>query len=241
MAGLFRRLFGKAAAVLLDLLSLVPTLGGSVDPVVGAGRRVVVSGLGVTGPFLVTVMVVGLVLDFVSGAMGPFVTLLELTGLTAGLSDPVVNMLAALLVGVGVVGVGVLVEAGPETGVGPRAETAVESVPGVGTVYSSFDRVSDVLLESDADSFQEVKLVEFPQAETYALAFVTADGPASISTATGEGDMRVLFVPMAPNPVMGGFMVCVPTTRVIDVEMSVEEAFQAIVTSGVAVADPTPA
>jgi uncharacterized membrane protein len=48
----------------------------------------------------------------------------------------------------------------------------------------------------------------------------------------------VLFVPMAPNPVMGGHLLCVPTDRVIDVDMTVQAAFQAIVTSGVAAGSP---
>jgi uncharacterized membrane protein len=49
--------------------------------------------------------------------------------------------------------------------------------------------------------------------------------------------MHTLFVPMAPNPVMGGFLVHAPADRVRDIDMTVEESMQAIITSGVAV-DP---
>jgi hypothetical protein len=46
--------------------------------------------------------------------------------------------------------------------------------------------------------------------------------------------MLTLFLPLAPNPVMGGHLVHLPEDRVMDVEMTVEEGLQTIVTSGVA-------
>jgi uncharacterized membrane protein len=38
----------------------------------------------------------------------------------------------------------------------------MESIPAVGRVYTSFNQMSSLLLNSDTDSFQEVKLVEYP-------------------------------------------------------------------------------
>ena len=46
--------------------------------------------------------------------------------------------------------------------------------------------------------------------------------------------METLFLPLAPNPVMGGFLINVPAERVYDVDLTVEEGVRAIVTSGVA-------
>jgi len=167
---------------------------------------------------------------------------------TSGLSGPLAQALTLLvLLGV-VVLAGVLVESSPETGVERRLGSAVEAVPAVGSVYSSFDRMSEVMLESDTGSFQEVKLVEFPHADVYSLAFLTSEvatpppgaSPPEDPDDPEETGMVVLFVPLAPNPVMGGFMVCVPPDRVADVDMTVQEAFQAIVTSGVAMADARP-
>jgi len=219
-------------------LEYAPLGMGIGHALVGVVRRVVLTGVGVTGPFLVTFMVLGFVLNFVTGALDPFVAVLDVAGVTAGATQVEAQLLSVVLISGVVFVVGLATEASPDTRVGDHVERAVEAIPAVGSVYTSFDRMSDVLLEGDANSFQEVKLVEFPQADTYALAFVTADGPTSVSRATDEGEMQVLFVPMAPNPVMGGYMVFVPTDRVIDVEMTVQEAFQAIVTSGVAAGDP---
>jgi len=49
--------------------------------------------------------------------------------------------------------------------------------------------------------------------------------------------MMTLFMPLAPNPVMGGYVVHVPQDRVYDVDMTVEEGIRSIVTSGVATGD----
>jgi len=118
-----------------------------------------------------------------------------------------------------------------------RVEAAFDdlmtSIPGVGPIYSSFNEMSELLLDSQSQSFKDVKFVEYPTDESYALAFVTADTPEYIEDAAGHEDMVTLFMPMAPNPVMGGFVISVNRDRVVDVDMSVQQGVQAIVTSGV--------
>jgi uncharacterized membrane protein len=123
-------------------------------------------------------------------------------------------------------------------GLATRVEDLLASVPGVGSIYRSIDEISELLLESDTDSFKEVKLVEYPDEGSYTLAFLTAETPEVVREATGHGEMVTLFMPMAPNPVMGGYVVHVSEDRVYDVNMTVEEGIQSIVSSGVAVNDP---
>jgi uncharacterized membrane protein len=45
-------------------------------------------------------------------------------------------------------------------------------------------------------------------------------------------DMITVFIPMAPNP-MGGFLIHVPTDRVYDVDLTVEEGVQTVMSTGV--------
>ena len=47
--------------------------------------------------------------------------------------------------------------------------------------------------------------------------------------------MQTLFVPLAPNPVMGGFLVHVSAERIHDVDITVEEAIETIVTTGISI------
>ncbi|GAA0644010.1 DUF502 domain-containing protein [Salarchaeum japonicum] len=112
----------------------------------------------------------------------------------------------------------------------------VERVPGIGAVYKSFRQMSDVMLESDANNFQEVKLVEYPHEGTYTLGFETTRTPKPLRNAASDDTLRTLFLPLAPNPVMGGFLAHIPEERIMDVDMTVEEGMRAVVTTGVAVA-----
>jgi uncharacterized membrane protein len=116
-------------------------------------------------------------------------------------------------------------------------DDALARVPGFGSIYESFRQMSDVVLSSDTESFREVKLVEFPHEGSYTLGFVTTETPDSLADATPHDEMVTMFLPMAPNPVMGGHLVHLPADRVMDVGLTVEEGVQTIVTSGVAIAE----
>ncbi|SMO45568.1 DUF502 domain-containing protein [Halorubrum cibi] len=118
-------------------------------------------------------------------------------------------------------------------------DVAMERVPGIGSVYEGFRQMSDVMLESDGGNFREVVLVEFPTEGTYTLAFVTSETPEAVADPSDGEAMRTLFMPMAPNPVMGGHVVFVPESRIVDVDLTVEQGIRALVTSGVALEDAT--
>jgi hypothetical protein len=95
--------------------------------------------------------------------------------------------------------------------------------------------MGDIVLESDGQNFRDVKLVEFPDDGAYTLGFVTTETPETLAGPAGHDQMYTMFLPLAPNPVMGGHLVHLPAQKVIDVDMTVEEGIQAVVTSGVAV------
>ena len=83
--------------------------------------------------------------------------------------------------------------------------------------------------------FETVKLLS---EEPYVIAFQTTPSPDSVTEATDEDDMVTSFAPVAPNPVTGGFLAHVPTDRVVDVDLSMDQAIQAILTSGIGTDDP---
>lgn len=225
VVGLVRRLPGAVSRLLPFDFAVLRVVLDYVWTVVHSGATI-------TAPFLVTAAVVGFVLNFIANVLAPFVTVLSLTGITAGHHPIVASAITVLALFSIVVAVGVANETGVDRRFGGRVGRTVEGIPGVGSVYTSFDRMSDALLASDSQSFKEVKLIEFPHDDIYSLAFITAELPAHVGA--GE-DMHVCFVPLAPNPVMGGFMVCVAEENIYDIDLTVQEAFQALVTSGVAI------
>jgi uncharacterized membrane protein len=107
----------------------------------------------------------------------------------------------------------------------------------VGSIYASVDELSEMFLDSDTESFQEVKLVEYPTEGSYSLAFVTTEGRTVVDEAAGGRELVTLFRPMAPNP-MGGFLIHVPEERVHDADMSVDQALQAVLSTGATLPEP---
>jgi uncharacterized membrane protein len=218
---------------------------------------VVLTGVAVIVPLVVTFYVLSVAFGFIYGALNPVVKLLKWAGLIAWVRrlsvvqfllevDVIVSevqlvteVIAVLILGVGVVAIGLVARLRYGEALIDYFDRFVAAIPAVGSVYNSFRRMSDTVLSSEAENFQEVKLVEFPRDGAYTLGFVTADSPASVRRSVGDpdGEMLTLFLPLAPNPVMGGFLSHVPAERVHDVDMTVEEGIRSIITSGVATED----
>ncbi|UPW00814.1 DUF502 domain-containing protein [Halorussus gelatinilyticus] len=213
---------------------------------------VVVTGIAIIVPLVVTVWVLAMIVNFVARAFAPLVALLQWTGVVevarslwlgqffAGLGiysvvfEYVPEFVAlAVLVGT-IVGVGSLAHVRYGERIVVAVDSALADVPGVGTVYKSFRRVGDAMLGSEAENFEDVKIVEYPREGSYILGFETAESPEAISEAVGEDDLVAMFLPFAPNPVMGGYLSYIPEENVYDVDMTVEEGIRTIITSGIA-------
>lgn len=194
-------------------------------------------------------------LDFVRGLLEPIIAFLRWGGLIRmanfgflgrllielGFYDDVfgffVEFLAVLVLLGTVIVLGIIASFRPGKRILDYIDVAIMAIPGIGPVYKSFRRMGDVVLESGLDRFQSVKLVEFPNDGNYTLAFETNRAPDSVKAATEIDDLVTLFVPLAPNPVMGGFLVHVSRSNVFDIDMTVEEAARALITSGIAGGD----
>lgn len=208
---------------------------GDIDKIPKNIRNWLVNGIVLTIPLVITILVLGVVANFLFNIVSPVVTIVRIIpGVTPVIEGLLVQTLSLVsLLGV-VVAIGAVADL-TEDNYAPRFHSAVETVPVLGDVYRSFRRMSDVFVESDIQSFRDVKLVEFPHTGAYSIAFVTADTPETIQAAAGEIEMQTLFVPLAPNPVMGGFLVNFTAEQIYDVDLTVEEAVQSIVTSGASV------
>jgi uncharacterized membrane protein len=201
-------------------------------------REAALTGVAVIVPLLVTLYVLSVAAGVMTDLLDPLVIALEELGMTPNVSEFLVDLFGVATI----VGITLLVGFAASFRSGERLleyfDAALERIPGLGAVYKSFRQMSDVMLESDADNFQEVVLVEYPKDDTYTLGFRTTETPQPIAEAAGREDMETLFLPLAPNPVMGGFLAHVSADQVREVDMTVEEGIRTVVTTGVAVAEP---
>lgn len=214
--------------------------------------NVFLTGVAIIVPVVITLYLAGIVLEFVRDGLSLFVFVLEYFGvvqrfesveLVAFLIDVnvyslVVGFVTELIALVLLFAVIMLVGAIGHNRYGERIiefiDFAIASIPGVGTVYKSFRRMGDVMLDSEAENFQDVKLVNALSDETYVLGFETSAAPVSVEAAASHDEMMTLFIPMAPNPVTGGFLTYVPRENVHDIDMTIEDGVRSILTSGVA-------
>lgn len=202
-------------------------------------RHSVITGTAILIPLVVTLFVLSFLLSSVNNVLDVVIQIVQQLPVNLGqLGEVELKALTVTIAFLTVFCLGFVAEFTSRGGrVGNEFDHLMASIPALGSVYTSFHEMSELLLDSDTDSFQEVKLVEYPVEGSYTVAFKTADTPAIIEDKTGSDEMMTLFMPMAPNPVMGGFVIHVSTDRVLDVDMTVEEGIRSIVTSGVAIGE----
>lgn len=112
-------------------------------------------------------------------------------------------------------------------------EGMLNRIPLVRTVYSAAKNFTEVLFLNTGQAFKKVLLIEYPRKGVYSLCFQTSTELAEIQARTAAGVICV-FVPTTPNPT-SGFILMVPKSDVIELDMDVESALKMIVSLGVVV------
>ncbi len=109
-------------------------------------------------------------------------------------------------------------------------ESIFSRTPMVKNVYTAVKQISDAMLSSQARNFRRVVMLEYPRKGLYTLAFVTGVARGEVQDKTAKKVISV-FVPTTPNPT-SGFFLMVSEDEVIDLDMSVEDAFKLVISGG---------
>ncbi len=117
--------------------------------------------------------------------------------------------------------------------VASMVDTMLLRVPIITSIYSAVSRMFQSLgTPNDVSRFKRVVLVSFPHLGMRAPAFVTS---SCVDEATGKTILCV-YVPTTPIPT-SGYMLMVPEDEVTDLEWSLEETIQAVVSFGLTAPD----
>jgi uncharacterized membrane protein len=112
-------------------------------------------------------------------------------------------------------------------------ERIVGKIPFVRSVYQAIKRIADGLFMDKAQSFKKVVIVEYPRRGVYSIGFITGSPNGDIQKSLGEKTPCVgIYIPCALTPTTGVF-VMIPHNELIEVSMSVEEAFTLIISAGI--------
>src|SRR5439155_5272987 len=113
------------------------------------------------------------------------------------------------------------------------AESAVDRMPIVRDVYSASKQITESIFSEQEMQFLRVVAVEYPRKGLWQIAFVTGEGFKDVRDVAGEPIVSLL---MSHSPVPATGFTCMMLKReTIDLDITVDQALQYIVSCGVVV------
>jgi uncharacterized membrane protein len=112
-------------------------------------------------------------------------------------------------------------------------EGLIHRLPIIRNVYSSVKQVTDFIFSEREIQFTRVVAVEYPRKGTWSIAFVTGESMLDIRAAANEPVVSLL-IPTSPMPATG-FTVTVRKSETVDLDITLDQAVQFIVSCGVVV------
>ena len=196
----------------------------------GRLRNYFLTGLVVAGPVAITLYLTWWFVTWVDGLVRPLVPIayrpesyipFGLPG--AGLVVAVVALtllgsLTANLIG------RTLVELG---------ERILGRIPAVRAIYRGLKQVFETLFSGQGSSLRRVGLVEFPSPGMWSIVLISQQPSTEVARSLpGQEEHISVFLPCSPNPTTG-FFFYVPKSKIVEVEMSAEDAATLIMSAGV--------
>jgi len=111
----------------------------------------------------------------------------------------------------------------------------IGSIPFLNKIYLTLQQIVDMVSSNKNQVFERPVLVEFPRPNSYCIAFVTSSANNKLSMKVNQ-KLVAVFVPTTPNPT-SGFLLYVPESDMINIDMPVEAAIKLVVSGGLLGAD----
>ena len=112
------------------------------------------------------------------------------------------------------------------------AETLVDRMPVVRSIYSGIKQISETVFAQSERSFEKACMIEYPRKGIWAIGFISTQARGEVALqAQVSGDLLSVFVPTTPNPT-SGFLLFFPREDVIELDMSIEDAAKLVISAG---------
>lgn len=193
-------------------------------------RNYFLTGLVVAGPVAITLYLTWWFVTWVDGLVRPFVpvayrpeTYLPFGLPGAGLIIAVIALtllgfLTANLIGRTLVDLG---------------DRLLGRIPAVRAIYRGLKQVFETLFAGKGSSFRRVGLVEFPSPGMWSIVLISQSPSVDVARSLPSEEEHIsVFLPCAPNPTTG-FFFYVPRSKIVEVDMSAEDAATLIMSCGV--------
>ena len=110
-------------------------------------------------------------------------------------------------------------------------EKFLQAIPLAGSVYKTLKQILETLLKDSNSKFRRVVMVEYPRRGVWTLGFVTGTLSSNFQCHLSK-PMLSIFIPTTPNPTSGWYAM-VPEDEVINVSISIEDAFKVLISGGI--------
>lgn len=152
------------------------------------------------------------------GGLHPILT--NVLNLLVGLAVPLVSILLIGLMARNIFGKWLL----------DFGEQLLQAIPLAGTVYKTLKQILENLLRDSKTKFNRVVMVEYPREGIWSIGFVTGTVVGNLKIDSAKPAIGV-FIPTTPNPTSGWYAI-VPEEEVINLPISIEDAFKVIISGG---------
>ncbi len=193
-------------------------------------RNYFLTGLVIVGPLTITIYVAWYVINLFDLWVKPYIPAIYNPDTYLPFSVPGFGVIFAI---VALIMIGALAANLIGRSVISAGEMMLGRMPVVRNLYRGTKQIfeSVVAASNQSQSFQKVGLMEFPSKGIWAIVFVTGTAADEIASVRPQDDLVSVFMPTHLLP-PSGFVVFVPRTSVVPVDLSVEDAAKIIISAG---------
>jgi uncharacterized membrane protein len=112
-----------------------------------------------------------------------------------------------------------------------KSEQFMARMPVVRNIYSAVKQIMETVLAQNANAFRHVVLVEYPRRGIWTMGFVTGATGGEVQNVV-DAELVNVFIPTTPNPT-SGFLLFVPKKDLYYLDMTSEEGFKMLVSTGI--------
>lgn len=117
-------------------------------------------------------------------------------------------------------------------------ESILRRTPMVRTVHSSIKQIFETVLQERSTTFKKVGLIQYPSPGLWSLVFIAGDARGEIASRFNRMGQEMVTVFLPPTPVpTAGFLLFVPKTDVIVLDMSAENGAKLLISGGLITPD----
>lgn len=212
-----------------------PMDGGPVEkpPRPGAMTRLrnyFLTGLIIAGPLGITAYLTWSIVQWIDGWIKPFIPVIYNPDTYLPFPVPGVGLIVAFL---GLVVIGFLTANIAGRTLLSYGELLLGRMPVVRNLYSGLKQIFETVLAERSNSFKKAAIIQYPRPGLWAIVFIATDARGEVAHRLNHAgaDVTAVFLPTTPNPT-SGFLLYVPRSEIIELDMTVEEAAKLVISAG---------